>query len=92
MTQVNHADVDRMAALLRHQGYCIVPGLLPPWKIAALDGDLSDAFATTPFRTGGFYGETTKRFGRLLARSAHADALVEHPLVLAIVEDILAPF
>jgi ectoine hydroxylase-related dioxygenase (phytanoyl-CoA dioxygenase family) len=92
MTQVNPVDVDRMAALLRRQGYCIVPDLLPPAKIAALDSDLSDAFATTPFGTGGFYGETTKRFGRLLARSGHADALVEHPLVLAVVEDILAPF
>ncbi|WP_239025790.1 phytanoyl-CoA dioxygenase family protein [Sphingomonas paeninsulae] len=66
--------------------------VLPRAKIAALDRDLSDAFATTPFGTGGFYGETTKRFGRLLARSAHADALVEHPLILAVVENILAPF
>lgn len=92
MTQVKFTDVERTTKALREQGYCVVPDILPPAKIAALDADLSDAFATTPFGTGGFYGETTKRFGRLLARSSHADALVEHPLILAIVDAILAPF
>ena len=92
MTLVNLAEVDRTICLLREQGFCVVPDILPLAKIAALDADLSDAFATTPFGTGGFYGETTKRFGRLLARSSHADALVEHPLILAIVDAILAPF
>jgi ectoine hydroxylase-related dioxygenase (phytanoyl-CoA dioxygenase family) len=92
MTESNPANINRTAALLREQGYCIVPDVLPPSKIAALDTDISDAFATTPFGTGGFYGEATKRFGRLLARSTHADALVEHPLILAVAETILGPF
>ncbi|MBA3898045.1 MAG: phytanoyl-CoA dioxygenase family protein [Sphingomonadaceae bacterium] len=79
-------------AVLREQGYCIVPEALPVATIAALDDELSPRFDATPFGQGGFYGETTKRFGRLLAHSAHAAKLVQHALILSIVEDILAPF
>lgn len=76
-------------ATLLSQGFCIVPEVLPASRIEALDADLASRFAATPFGTGGFYGETTKRFGRLLIRSSHAEALVSHPLVLGIVEAIL---
>lgn len=84
--------VDRWAARLRRDGYCIIPDLLPQQQIAALDADLDSTFAETPFCEGGFYGETTKRFGRLLSRSTHAASLVQHDLVLGIVEQILAPW
>jgi len=49
-------------------------------------------FAATPFGQGGFYGSTTKRFGRLLRRAAGAAALVQHPRILGIVEAVLAPW
>ena len=81
----------RCAAQLLAEGYCVVPGLLPE-AVEALDADLADDFARTPFCEGGFYGSRTKRFGRLLARSEHADALVRHPLVLRTVERILSPW
>lgn len=76
-------------ALLR-DGYCHIPAALPAATIAALDGDLVERFAATPLGQGGFYGETTRRFGRLLIRSGHSAALVAHPLILGIVERILA--
>ncbi|NUR44723.1 MAG: phytanoyl-CoA dioxygenase family protein, partial [Sphingomonas sp.] len=41
---------------------------------------------------GGFYGERTKRFGRLLARSPIAAELVQHELVLGIVRSVLSPW
>lgn len=86
------ADVDRWTAKLRQDGYCIIPDLLPRSAIDALDADLAADFERTPFGEGGFYGETTKRFGRLLTRSPQATALVQHPLVLAIVEQMLSPW
>ncbi len=79
-------------AELHASGWCILRDVLPPARTAALDADLAPRFAATPFCTGHFYGETTKRFGRLLARSCHADALVCHPIALAIAERILAPW
>ena len=80
------------AGILACQGYCVIPGLLPPNTIAALDADLADDFRETPYCKGGFYGERTRRFGRLLIRSEHSRRLVEHPLILAIVRQILSPW
>jgi hypothetical protein len=77
---------------LREQGYCIIRGAVPRETIAALDQDLAGDFARTPFCEGGFYGATTKRFGRLLIRSEHAAALVRHPGILATVEKLLSPW
>ncbi len=80
------------SAKLREQGYCVIPDLVDPDQIAALDRDLAPAFAGTPFCQGGFYGERTKRFGRLLSRSNRAQRHVMHKLVLGIAETILAPW
>jgi ectoine hydroxylase-related dioxygenase (phytanoyl-CoA dioxygenase family) len=80
------------AELLREQGYCVIPGLLDPQIIAALDADLAERFEWTPFCEGAFYGAATKRFGRLLALSPHAATLVQHPLILAIAEQLLSPW
>ncbi|WP_353744654.1 phytanoyl-CoA dioxygenase family protein [Sphingomonas sp. 66-10] len=57
-----------------------------------LGDDLRPAFDATPFCEGGFYGARTKRFGRLLARSAQVKQFVLHPLVLALVEQALGPW
>lgn len=86
------ADTDIWTAALRQHGYCIIPDLLPPPAIVALDADLAADFERTPFGQGGFYGETTKRFGRLLTRTPLAATLVQHPTILAIAERILSPW
>jgi len=73
-------------------GYCVIPNLLPVGVIEELDGDLAEDFVSTPFCRGGFYGSRTKRFGRLLARSALAAELVQHELVLGVVRAVLSPW
>lgn len=85
-------DIARRAAELAARGYCIIEDALPPATIDALDDDLADHFARTPFGQGGFYGTTTKRFARLLIRSPHAAALVQHRLILGVVETVLSPW
>lgn len=92
METVSESAKGYWARKLRHQGYCIVPKAVPNATISMLDNDLGARFQSTPFGQGGFYGETTKRFGRLLAHSVHTAELVQHSLVLAIVEEILSPF
>lgn len=77
---------------LSDQGYCILSDAMPPERVAALDCDLARHFAETPFCQGCFYGERTKRFGRLLARSPDAAGFVMHPLVLDIAARVLAPW
>jgi len=85
------APIARWTETLLADGYCVIPDLLPR-TIAALDRDLAEDFEQTPFCKGGFYGERTKRFGRLLARSSHAETLVMHPLITGIVRQVLSPW
>lgn len=83
-------DCPWTAQLLR-QGYCIIPDAVPAATVAALNADLDPVFAATPFGQGRFYGYRTKRFGSLLKRSPHAEALVTAPTILALAETVLTP-
>ncbi|WEK02184.1 MAG: phytanoyl-CoA dioxygenase family protein [Candidatus Sphingomonas phytovorans] len=82
---------DWTGQLLR-DGYCIIRDIVPASMARRLDDDLRADFAATPFCRGGFYGARTKRFGRLLIRSPQTASFVRHPLVLAIVGQVLAPW
>ena len=84
--------IARRSRELLERGYCVIPGLMGRERIAALDDELGEDFAETPFCTGGFYGARTKRFGRLLARSGIAAELVQHALVLGVVRTLLSPW
>ncbi len=79
------------AATLLADGYCIVPDLLSAGKVRALHEDLKPRLRQTPFCEGNFFGTRTKRFGGILKRSPHAAALVQHPLVLDMVQTVLGP-
>ncbi|MDT9598610.1 phytanoyl-CoA dioxygenase family protein [Sphingosinicella rhizophila] len=83
---------DRRAALLARNGYHVLRNALAPSILHRLQIDLAPSFALTPMCQGVFYGERTRRFGALLRRSRHAEALVMHPLVLAVVEQLLLPW
>ncbi len=86
------AQISRWAEELLTQGYCVIPDLLPRETVAELDRDLAEDFESTPFCRGGFYGERTKRFGRLLVRSPLAARMVQHELVLGVVDQLLSPW
>lgn len=85
------SDIERRTQRLLDQGYCVIPDAIPPEQAAALDHDLKQDFAETPFCQGDFYGERTKRFGRLLVRSGHTAGFVMHPRILGIVRRVLEP-
>ena len=91
-TDDTSAAVERWTARLLEDGYCIISDALPAARIAALDADLAEDFARTPFCRGGFYGAATKRFGRLLVRSPHMAELVQHAVILGIAEKVLSPW
>jgi ectoine hydroxylase-related dioxygenase (phytanoyl-CoA dioxygenase family) len=84
--------VDVATGDLTRDGYCVLRGALDPSVIPALASDLAPSFAATPMCQGVFYGHRTRRFGALLRRSSHAEALVRHPTVLAISERMLLPW
>ena len=80
------------AELLATQGYAVLKNALPARQIKALEKDLDQSFAETPFCAGDFYGARTKRFGRLLTRSPRMAALVQHRLVLSLAKQVLEPW
>lgn len=80
------------AAALLADGYTIIRGAAEPSLLAEIEADLADRYEATPFCEGGFYGERTKRFGRLLIRSPNAARLVLNPVVLALAEMALGRF
>lgn len=86
------SPADWAASSLLQDGYCVVRDLLPARQVEDLDGELVPRFARTPFAQGPFSGIRTKRFHGLLKRSRGAAALVAHPLVVAIAEQILLPY
>jgi len=77
---------------LEDQGYCIIRKLVSRRVIKRVARELDGDFAQTPFCRGPFYGEHTKRFGRLLARSETSAALVLQPTLLEIANRILGPW
>lgn len=78
-------------AELEDRGYCIIPEAVEPATISLLNEDLDPIFEATPFSNGDFYGRRTKRFGGLLKRSVHAEALVRHRLILELADRVLLP-
>ncbi|TDW61561.1 ectoine hydroxylase-related dioxygenase (phytanoyl-CoA dioxygenase family) [Novosphingobium sp. PhB55] len=81
-----------IAKELQTCGYSVIRGAASPELIRSIERDLAPAFETAPFCRGGFYGERTKRFGRLLLRSALTERLVLHAEILAAAEEILRPW
>jgi ectoine hydroxylase-related dioxygenase (phytanoyl-CoA dioxygenase family) len=76
---------------LNAEGYCIIRNLMPADHVAATADDLAADFARTARSIGPFYGETTRRFHGLLARSPAVGRFVTDRLILEIVEAILGP-
>jgi ectoine hydroxylase-related dioxygenase (phytanoyl-CoA dioxygenase family) len=77
--------------LLRSQGYLVLHGLVDPNTIDGVCRELEPWIVATPHCQGDFYGWNTTRLGAVLLKSKAAHALVAHPLILAIMDEVLGP-
>lgn len=82
-------EVDFWTERLLADGYALIPNAIGQDRLDGFYGDLDAEFRTAPFCQGPFFGDTTKRFGRLLLRSQHAAAFARHELILNIVKRVL---
>lgn len=80
------------ASILARDGYCVARSAIDQGVIERLAADLAPSFVATPMCRGVFYGDRTRRFGALLRRSPHAEALVRHADILSICERLLLPW
>ncbi|CAN5454567.1 hypothetical protein BH09ACT8_BH09ACT8_02140 [soil metagenome] len=85
----NTATMDDIAAALRADGFVIVDDLVPPELMDQIGEELTDYIDTTPAGRDDFVGRLTRRTGGLIARSPASRELVMHPLVLAVVGEML---
>lgn len=92
MVDVTQPGAGFWAAQLMKYGFCLIPNLMPASALGKLELHLSEDFEATPFSKGRFYGERTKRFGRLLSRSPVVAELVQHQLIVDVVEKVLSPW
>jgi ectoine hydroxylase-related dioxygenase (phytanoyl-CoA dioxygenase family) len=75
--------------ILQQQGYVIVPNAASSATINGLANDLDPLFAAASFSKGHFYGYRTKRFGGLLRRSRHMEALVLQDTIFKMAQSVL---
>jgi len=83
------AGPERVVEALSRDGCCAVDRLVDPAVLALLRAELEPWIAATPCGSDGFSGRRTRRTGGLIARSAIARELVQHPLVLATAKGLL---
>jgi ectoine hydroxylase-related dioxygenase (phytanoyl-CoA dioxygenase family) len=76
---------------LRARGYVVIPNLLSGAQIDRIRAELAPYLRGALFGRNDFEGFKTERVYALLAKAPVIAELVEHPAVLAIVDEVLAP-
>jgi hypothetical protein len=87
---VDPATLDRLFADLERDGYVVIESLLPTDVVDAIRDDLLPRFAHDGGRNP-FEGYATQRLYALVAKTAACDVMVEHPIVLGLLDRLLEP-
>lgn len=86
---VDATTVSRLLADLERDGFVIVRDVLSPEAVEAVRADVLPRLSH--LGRNGFEGLATRRLYGVLAKTDVCDALVEHPLVLALLDRVLEP-
>jgi len=73
------------------RGFTVLAGAVPPEVVAAFRAELRPHLESGPFGRNDFEGYRSKRVYALLAKTPSVAAMVEHPGVLEIVDQVLLP-
>jgi ectoine hydroxylase-related dioxygenase (phytanoyl-CoA dioxygenase family) len=84
------ATPESVAAALAESGVVVVDELVPATLLGRATEEITPWLERTPFGPDSFSGRRTRRTGGLVARSATCRELVQHPLVVASVKQVLA--
>ena len=90
-TFAGDASPEAVAAAVAEDGYAVVRDAVDADTVAAVNADLAPYFEKAHDGHEEFYGNLTKRYGALLAKSTSVQALLVHPTVLAVADDALLP-
>jgi ectoine hydroxylase-related dioxygenase (phytanoyl-CoA dioxygenase family) len=81
---------EEIQAALARDGAVVVDRVAPSELLDRVSAELAPYLERTPFGPDGFSGRRTRRTGGLVSRSAACRELVQHPLVLGAVKQVLA--
>lgn len=83
------AQVTRLLAEVERDGFVVIPDVLSRETVEEIRADVLPRL--THVGRNGFEGHATRRLYGVLAKTVACDPLVEHPLVLALLDRILEP-
>ncbi|MEM7766067.1 MAG: phytanoyl-CoA dioxygenase family protein [Pseudomonadota bacterium] len=86
------AEPSEIQAVVAREGACIVEGLMPKARLAALQDEIMPFVLATEAGRDDFTGRKTTRTGALVARSAACRDLVMDPAILAAAKTFLKPW
>ncbi len=89
-TGVDPAELDRLSAALQRDGYVILERIVPEEQIDAIREELLTLLPEHCGRNG-FEGTLTQRLYAVISKTLACNPLVEHPLVLGLLDRVLAP-
>jgi ectoine hydroxylase-related dioxygenase (phytanoyl-CoA dioxygenase family) len=81
-----------VAERLTSDGYVLVSGLMSDAEVAAARADLGRVLAATPTGRNAFEGFGTQRVYALFAKTRCFDRLAVHPLLLAVLDQVLGHY
>ena len=83
------ASVEEIHEVLQRDAALIVDGLATIDQIDRINAEMAPFIAATPPGSDDFSGRNTRRTGALIARSPSSHALIQHPTILGVAEQLL---
>jgi ectoine hydroxylase-related dioxygenase (phytanoyl-CoA dioxygenase family) len=83
------ASVEEIHEVLHQDAALIIDGLATIDQIDRINAEMAPFIAKTPPGSDDFSGRNTRRTGALIARSPSSHALIQHPTILGVAEQLL---
>jgi len=80
-----------LADAIRREGYAVLPGLIAPGEVDEIKASLAPWLRGRLMGRNDFEGFRTERVYALLAKAPPVARIVEHPEVLAVLDELLTP-
>jgi len=87
-----NASTDEIVGKLAAAGYVVLRNLIDTDEIAAIQAELREDIEKTPFGSGDFVGQKTRRTHTVLTNSRSAGRLALQSSVISVLQEILGPF
>ncbi len=87
----NRRGIEQHLRALEIAGYTVLEGLITPSLVEAVRAELSPYLQGERMGRNNFEGERSERVYALLAKAPHMAELVEHPTIIALLDDLLPP-